>query len=190
MGEDLSRVRLHTGAESSSLNEQLNARAFTTGNDVVFGKGEYNPGSETGQKLLSHELGHVVMHRIPTENLEEEANEFAAEFLMPKVDIINELRPFSLPRAVALKSKWRVSIAAIVKRAYDLGVISNSKYTSLFREINYRGMRMEEPVSLPNESPSLFKRVVETYQKQLEYTLEDICKVLKILPKQFMKYIA
>lgn len=138
---------------------------------------------------LAHELGHAIMHRIPTDELEEEANKFAAEFLMPKMEIVHDLRPFSLSRAVILKSKWRVSIAAIVKRAYDLGIISKSKYSQLFREINYRGMRLNEPIQLPNETPSLFKRVVGTYQKQLRYTLEDVCKVLNILPKQFLKFV-
>ncbi len=60
MDTDFSGVRVHTGGESHQLNEQLNAKAFTTGSDIFFRDGEYNPGSSGGQELLAHELTHVV----------------------------------------------------------------------------------------------------------------------------------
>lgn len=60
MGSDFSGVRIHTGSESNQLNEQLGAKAFTTGNDVFFRDGEYNPSSSSGQELIAHELTHVV----------------------------------------------------------------------------------------------------------------------------------
>lgn len=60
MGSDFSGVRVHTGNESHQLNEQLGAKAFTTGNDVFFRDGEYNPNSSSGQELIAHELTHVV----------------------------------------------------------------------------------------------------------------------------------
>ncbi|MCL4833891.1 MAG: DUF4157 domain-containing protein [Caldilineaceae bacterium] len=57
---DFSRVRVHTGSEADTLNRSLNAKAFTTGNDIFFGKGQYSPGSADGQELIAHELTHVV----------------------------------------------------------------------------------------------------------------------------------
>jgi hypothetical protein len=59
-GTDFSGVRVHTGTEADTLNRQLNARAFTTGQDIFFREGEYNPGSGSGQRLIAHELTHVV----------------------------------------------------------------------------------------------------------------------------------
>jgi len=59
-GHDFSGVRVHTDAESHALNEQLSAKAFTTGQDIFFREGAYNPGSSGGQELLAHELTHVV----------------------------------------------------------------------------------------------------------------------------------
>jgi len=59
-GHDFSSVKVHTGPEAHTLNEQLGAKAFTTGQDVFFRSGEYNPGSSGGQELLAHELTHVV----------------------------------------------------------------------------------------------------------------------------------
>ena len=60
MGADFSGVRVHTGSEAHQLNEQLSAKAFTTGQDIFFREGEYNPGSSGGQELIAHELTHVV----------------------------------------------------------------------------------------------------------------------------------
>ena len=59
-GADFSGVRVHTGASAHSLNTALNARAFTTGQDIFFRSGAYNPGGSAGRRLLAHELTHVV----------------------------------------------------------------------------------------------------------------------------------
>ena len=59
-GMDLSHVRLHSGATPERLNNSIGARAFTHGSDIVFGRGEYRPGTGGGQKLLAHELTHVA----------------------------------------------------------------------------------------------------------------------------------
>jgi hypothetical protein len=59
-GYDFGNVRVHTGSESDTLNRSLNAKAFTTGSDIFFRSGDYNPGSGSGQELLAHELTHVV----------------------------------------------------------------------------------------------------------------------------------
>jgi uncharacterized protein (TIGR02594 family) len=59
-GADFSGVRVHTDSQSDTLNRSLQARAFTTGEDVFFRQGEYNPVSQQGQELLAHELTHVV----------------------------------------------------------------------------------------------------------------------------------
>lgn len=60
MGADFGGVRVHTDAQSDRLNQTLQAKAFTTGQDVFFRQGEYNPGSRGGQELIAHELTHVV----------------------------------------------------------------------------------------------------------------------------------
>ena len=57
---DFGGVRVHTDAQADTLSRSLNARAFTTGQDLFFRQGEYNPGSSAGRELLAHELTHVV----------------------------------------------------------------------------------------------------------------------------------
>ncbi|HEX6904109.1 MAG TPA: DUF4157 domain-containing protein [Thermoanaerobaculia bacterium] len=59
-GTDFSTVRIHTGDQANQLNRSLSARAFTTGRDIFFREGEYNPASTTGRELLAHELTHVT----------------------------------------------------------------------------------------------------------------------------------
>ncbi len=59
-GSDFGRVRIHTDAQSNTLNQAVNARAFTTGQNIFFKQGEYNPSSSAGKELLAHELTHVV----------------------------------------------------------------------------------------------------------------------------------
>jgi hypothetical protein len=60
LGTDLQAVRVHTGREADAAARSLHARAFTLGSNVVFGQGQYQPRSESGRRLLGHELAHVV----------------------------------------------------------------------------------------------------------------------------------
>jgi hypothetical protein len=60
LGADFSGVRVHTDHQSDSLNRSLNARAFTTGQDIFFRQGAYEPASSSGRELIAHELTHVV----------------------------------------------------------------------------------------------------------------------------------
>jgi hypothetical protein len=59
-GADFSGVKVHTDAQSHQLNQSIQAKAFTTGQDIFFRQGAYNPASRGGQELIAHELTHVV----------------------------------------------------------------------------------------------------------------------------------
>jgi hypothetical protein len=63
LGDRLADVRVHTDAGADALAHAVAARAFTTGSDVFFATGEYRPGSAGGDRLLAHELAHVVQQR-------------------------------------------------------------------------------------------------------------------------------
>ena len=60
MGADFSGVKVHTDSQSDQLNKSIQAKAFTTGQDVFFRQGAYEPSSQGGQELIAHELTHVV----------------------------------------------------------------------------------------------------------------------------------
>lgn len=59
-GYDFSHVRVHTGADAEHSARDVTAHAYTVGNSIVFGQGQFAPGTHTGQRLLAHELAHVV----------------------------------------------------------------------------------------------------------------------------------
>ncbi len=66
MGADFSDVKVHTDTQSDQLNHSIQSKAFTTGQDVFFRQGEYNPSSKGGQELIAHELTHVVQQNRST----------------------------------------------------------------------------------------------------------------------------
>jgi hypothetical protein len=59
-GFDFSNIRIHADERAARLSSSLNSFAYTIGNDILFGKGQYNPYTNIGKKLLAHELTHVV----------------------------------------------------------------------------------------------------------------------------------
>lgn len=60
LGADLSGVRVHTGESSAAANDAVGAKAYTVGNDIHFGAGQYDPSSSAGEHLLAHEVAHTV----------------------------------------------------------------------------------------------------------------------------------
>ncbi len=70
LGNDFSQVKIHTGREAIQMNQDLGAKAFTHGSNVYFNKGQYNPNSASGKKLLAHELTHVVQQKNGTPSIQ------------------------------------------------------------------------------------------------------------------------
>lgn len=62
-GRDFSNVNVHTGSQAAQINKDLNAQAFTSGNDIYFNQGKYAPHTDAGRHLLAHELTHVIQQR-------------------------------------------------------------------------------------------------------------------------------
>jgi hypothetical protein len=62
-GADFSNVNIHTGNTATELSAQLNAQAFTVGNDIYFNEGKYAPESANGKRLLAHELTHTIQQK-------------------------------------------------------------------------------------------------------------------------------
>lgn len=116
--------------------------------------GSHAPGDRQ-RFSVAHELGHTVMHEVPGEEQETEADRFAAEFLMPRADIVGQLRDVTIAKLARLKSEWGVSMAALLRRARDLAQISESTYRRLSIELSSAGYRTREPVEVPVETPRL-----------------------------------
>jgi Zn-dependent peptidase ImmA (M78 family)/transcriptional regulator with XRE-family HTH domain len=129
---------------------------------------------------LAHELGHVIMHKLPTPNMEEEANEFAAEFLMPRREIKPSLYGLTMAKLTELKRYWRVSMQALIERAYQLKTITLYQRKLFYMNLNKRGSRLHEPLEreYAPERPELFRRMIDAHLKELGYSLKEIATIL------------
>ncbi|HWQ56355.1 MAG TPA: XRE family transcriptional regulator [Bryobacteraceae bacterium] len=146
-----------------------------------------NSNSEiTGDRLrltLAHEVAHVVMHRFPNPKMEAQANTFAAEFLMPRKEIKASLYGLSFAKLMDLKSQWKVSMAALVQRAFELGTITDAQRRYLFIQFGRRGYRLREPAEtdIPLERPELFNELIETHLRDLGYAPGELAPSVMLL---------
>ena len=138
---------------------------------------------------LAHELGHIVMHRTPSPTMEEEAFEFAGEFLTPEREIAPYLTHLTLPRLASLKSMWRVSMGALITRASRLDLIAPRQARYLWMQMGRAGYREREPAELdfPREEPRILKELFEIHRDALGYSLEDLASLFAIHPEEITR---
>lgn len=123
---------------------------------------------------IAHELGHILLHewsedietltRDEFKAKEKEANDFAAAFLLPADAFIKDIGSYAdkLAYYIELKKKWRVSISAMIRRSYTLGLINYEVYQNLMRTMQKMGIKKKEPLDdeLFTAKPSLLKTSV------------------------------
>lgn len=131
---------------------------------------------------LAHELGHLVMHKFPSPNMESEANDFASALLMPKSEITIALRgrPLDMARLASLKPEWRVSMQAVLYRAQSLGLIEKQKASWLWRKFAMDRTKMREPASLDfaHETPGVVGRMIRLHLDTFGYTPSELAKIV------------
>ncbi len=129
---------------------------------------------------LAHELGHVVMHRTVSEESEDEADLFAASFLMPAADIRDALVDVTIPKLAVLKPYWKVSMGALLKRAGDLDTIGSQQRRYLWMRFSKAGYRLREPeeIDIPVEQPKLIHQILDMHTDKLGYTYSDLGNLL------------
>ena len=117
---------------------------------------------------LAHEVGHLVLghefRAIDPLQAEREADQFAGSLLVPPEPFMDDLLGgVNLSSLAHLKLKYGVSIAALVRRAYDLGLVDHSRYESLNVQISQKGWRKSEPgdEQAPYEEPILLRQLAE-----------------------------
>lgn len=131
---------------------------------------------------LAHELGHLTQHSgSASVDMEREADAFAAELLMPAVDIRPELRGVRFRDLGTLKARWRVSLAALIRQAHRLGGISDRQYRTFNIELNkLPGGRKHEPGEFDPEQPRLMRHIIDHYQSDIGYSLDEVLRVMVI----------
>jgi Zn-dependent peptidase ImmA (M78 family)/transcriptional regulator with XRE-family HTH domain len=132
---------------------------------------------------ICHELGHLVMHQDnPNPYQEQQADSFAAEFLMPECEVKPYLTDLSLQKLASLKPYWKVSMAALLKRARDISVITERHAKTLWIEMGKAGYRNREPIEtdLPKEEPKLLQEVIGVYCEQMSYSIKDLAALFHL----------
>ena len=147
----------------------------------------YSKNKNTAARIhfdLAHELGHILLHdwnedlnEIAKEDfkeLENQANDFAASFLLPEDEFRADIGNYAnkLPFYIELKRRWKVSVAAMVRRSYKLGLINNDEYQRMMRSMQKQGIRKIEPLDdiLVTAKPSLLKQSVGILLNQNVFT--------------------
>lgn len=135
----------------------------------------------------AHELGHLVMHPDPepgNKTMERQAHAFAASFLMPADQILDEL-PTKAPtkrdqaHLLGLKRTWGVSVAAIFYRARELRTISPEAHRNAMIRLSDWGWRKDEPGDLgPSEKPTLLRRGLDLVVESTGTSEDQIANVL------------
>ncbi|MCV7288160.1 ImmA/IrrE family metallo-endopeptidase [Mycolicibacterium wolinskyi] len=117
---------------------------------------------------IAHELGHVLMHVLPGEDQEQQADAFAAEFLVPAAEIAPQLaglttRDFS--RLMELKVQWKISIAALIQRAKTLELISDRQFREFRIKLSQLGWHTVEPVPIPHGRARLLDSILAAHRR-------------------------
>ena len=109
----------------------------------------------------AHELGHLLLHVdcVPGDlSQEKQAHRFAGAFLMPRTVILRELPSrLSWPHLFELKKRWGVSLAALLRRGYDLGIYSDATYRRANTYLSSKGWKAKEPAEPEHETPELIR---------------------------------
>jgi Zn-dependent peptidase ImmA (M78 family)/transcriptional regulator with XRE-family HTH domain len=118
--------------------------------------------SERQKFTLGHELGHVACAPGEDTDPEEMAQRFAAELLAPSAEVLADLKsaPVTPARLLQLKANWLISATALLRRAYDLAVISEYSYRRISAQTSALGWRAGEPEPLPAEQPAVVPALV------------------------------
>lgn len=140
----------------------------------------------------AHELAHLVLHRhIPEKSLkslacfkeiERQAFLFAGAFLLPGETFAAEVASPSLNTFLALKSRWKVSVGAMIVRCSNLGIIEDEYQQRIWKHYSARGWRRGEPMDedIPIESPRLLGRSIKLLVEEEVRTRDEIVSDLRL----------
>jgi Zn-dependent peptidase ImmA (M78 family) len=138
---------------------------------------------------LAHELGHMYLHGKPgvAAVQERQADEFASELLLPADSVRAELKQGRLDmlRLLDLKHRWGVSMAALLRRASTLDVVSDWQYRNLMVEMSALGYRTQEPSDLVRENPRFIPALVANFRDHRDYHLDKLADAAGLLPDEF-----
>ena len=142
---------------------------------------------------LAHELGHLVMHShtLPSHDrdISHEANMFAAGFLLPESEVRKDFeKGVTIPLLGELKKKWKVSMIALLYRAFDLGFLTENQKKYMLAQFNQMNIRRREPIELdfPKEKPHLLRDLIKKYKNAHKFSAKELATSLHLEVDEFM----
>lgn len=139
---------------------------------------------------IAHELGHLILHKDLTaeelesekELIENQANMFAAAFLLPREEFNREMISSSIDSFILIKKKWKVSLSTMIKRAQDTGMLTENQIRYLNSQMIKYGYYRREPMDdeIVCEKPYLFKQAFEILVDNNIISKESLLETLGI----------
>ena len=117
--------------------------------------------------------------------MEVQADQFAAELLMPAKEIRPYLAAPSLGSLARVKPYWKVSIKALIVQCDRLKLITPNQYTGLNVNYSKAGYAKGEPFPIPVETPSLLTAALRYHLTELGYSFEELAALLLMEPAEF-----
>jgi Zn-dependent peptidase ImmA (M78 family)/transcriptional regulator with XRE-family HTH domain len=156
---------------------------FTNKNQPIIFINKNKPGDRK-RFTLCHELGHLVLHLFQSSTLlgdtEQEANDFASELLMPELAIALDLQNLRFADLSLLKQYWKVSMAALIERAFRLDLINSHKRSYFYKILGKNGWRRHEPIDIKVPSPKLFGLLFKLHYNTLKYSNKQLGTILNL----------
>jgi Zn-dependent peptidase ImmA (M78 family) len=184
---------------SSDKQDGFCFRSVELGRQFV-GINTYSVSAARARYDASHELGHAVLHRNASPQqlrepalhkiIEQQAHRFAGAFLFPRDAFRREVGVATLDYFCALKKRWGMSIAAMVYRAFDLGMIDDVERGVLYRNMTRRRWRgplqepFDSPSDMPLERPRMLRRGFEVVLSEGILSRSAIKTALALPPRE------
>lgn len=137
---------------------------------------------------MAHELGHLIMHGVPTNgDPEKEADAFAGEFLAPVAYFKPAARKLTFDRLPQLKAYWGLSMKGVIKRAQTVGAIDSKTATRLYKQHSARKYNAGEPYPLKPEPPTLVEAAVNVHLAEHGYTRDELAAATLLTSQEFAR---
>lgn len=146
-----------------------------------------NKSCDRKRNSLAHELGHTLMHNnidffiVDSRNIENEANRFASELLMPEEAIKTSVTNVKFSELPELKRYWLTSMSSIIVRAKRLNQIDDKKYEMLMRELSRNCWRINEPpFGVGIDSPVVVGKMYNAFKDGLGYSDSSLAEYMSL----------
>ena len=142
---------------------------------------------------IAHELAHLMLHIglkcAEHRDIEKEAFGFASEFLVPASEFAKSFVRLDLPTLAGMKQYWSVSMQSLIVKAQNHSLITANQSRYLWQLMAKNDYLKREPVAIdvPIEEPSLLREIIEVYQSELEYSIDEIAQSVSLTTKEFLQ---